>query len=203
MARPVVSAVAELMYAALGPLRAPDEANNWHLLKFVASVADRLGQIEDIARDTEDGPGWSALMDPDRVPSNALGFLGQFVGVELLTGLDDASQRLRIKGTAGFKRGSLGALEDAARQTLSGGRQVLVFERDTSPYHVTVRTYGAETPNPALTEAAVRAQKPGSLVLVYQVASGATYAQLDTGFTTYAATDAAFGTYEAQTLWIP
>lgn len=202
MARPVVTETSEELYDSLGPITDPDPDTDYQLLAFVAAVGDLLDRVNVLARDTDDGPGWSSLLDPDRAPSEGLGFLGQFAGVSLLNGLDDASQRLRVREAAGMRRGTVAAMQGAARQWLTGSRQVLVFERDTSPYHLTVRTYQAETPDPASTEATLRAEKPAGLVLAYEVTSGATYAQIDAAFGTYADMDG-LGTYEDQTLYVP
>lgn len=195
--------VADRIYASLGPLTQSDAANGYHLRSFTRALATMLVDVESLIRDTAAGPGWSTLMDPDVVPISALGWLAQFVGVDLLGGLTDAQQRQRVKETTGFARGTLASMEGAARQTLTGAQHVIVYERDTSAYHLTIRTYQTETPDPVLTEMVIRSLKPAGLVLVFQVVTGGTYAQLDTAFGTYADMDAALTDYDAQTLWIP
>lgn len=202
MTRPAYTPTTELAYAALGPFTTPDEKQDWHLLHYVGSVADLLDPVEALARDTDDAPGWAVVMDPDTVPMDFLGWLGQFVGVRLLVGLDDASQRLRVRETAGFKRGTLAAIAGAARQVLTGSRQVSILERDGSPYRFRVRTYQAETPSAAAVRTAVEALKPAGLVVTYEVVTGATYAEMDTMHGTYADMDAAYTTYSQQTLTI-
>lgn len=201
--RPVVSEAAERLYADLGPWREGDDARGYPLLSFCEALVGGLQDIESIIRDTDDGPGWSAIMDPDRAPVEYLGWLGQFIGVRTLVGLDEASQRLRLKEASGMRRGTVAALEGAARQWLTGSRQVIIIERDGSPYRLTVRTYIAETPDQARVVAALQAEKPAGLVLTYQAVSGATYAQLSAYRATYASLDTAFGTYEDQTLYVP
>lgn len=201
--RPLCGPVADRAYAALGPLADGDRTTGWHLYHLVCAAVKGLVETESLIRDTEAGPGWSSLLDIGRAPATALGWLAQLVGVDLLTGLSDAAQRQRIAETPGFARGTLGSIEGAARQTLSGAQQVLVYERDVSAYHLTVRTYAAETPDPVHTEAVLRALKPAGLVLVYQLAAGATYGQLDVAWTSYGSIDLAFDDYAAQTLWVP
>lgn len=147
MARPDVSVTTERLYDGLGPWAEVDgEDTDWATLKLAASIGDEQEVIDSITRDTDDGPGWSVVMDVDRTPAEFLGWIAQFGGVELLFGLDDESQRIRVKGTAGFKRGSLGAVKQAAAQFLTGTRRVEVYERDGSPYRLRVRTYASETP---------------------------------------------------------
>ena len=114
--------VAEEMYAALGPITSEDPALGWPLLRFINAMAIRPQATDDLVRDSDEGPGWSGVVDLDRAPVNALPWLAQFVGVELLPGLDDESQRLRIRETAGFRRGTRAAIEGAARQFLTGSR---------------------------------------------------------------------------------
>jgi hypothetical protein len=204
MPAPVVTPTSLEAWGALGPWAEEDRASGtYDLLRYVAAVGDLLDAVNVLARDTDTDPGWSVLMDPDRAPSNALAWLAQFAGVRVLVGLDDASQRLRIKDAAGLRRGTPDAMRAAAQQWLTGSRQVILFERDTSAYHLKVRTYAAETPNQARVLAALLAEKPAGLVLAYEVAAGATYAQISAYKATYPLLDAAFGTYEDQTLYIP
>lgn len=183
MARPVVNASTEELYAALGHLTDGDVDLGWPLLTFLDANTQTLQYIEDIVRDDAEGrPGWSILVDIDRAPADAYGFLGQFVGVQLLVGLDDVSQNLRIRTTSGQRRGTPDAIKGAAQQLLTGTRRVDLFERESSPYRLRVRTFAAETPNPTAVAAALAAEKPAGLVLVYDYAPGMTYAELQTTY---------------------
>lgn len=173
MVAPAVAPISEEIYSALGPLTVPDEANGWVLLLFVDANAQGLVEVEDLARDQPDGtPGWASILDVDLAPTDALGWLGQFVGVDLVAGLDDASQRLRIQEAAGWSRGSVAAIKAAAAQYLTGTRRVQVFERDGSPYRFRLRTWLAETPDPAAVQAAIQSLKPAGLVFTYEVQEG-------------------------------
>jgi hypothetical protein len=202
--RPVVSDTAEEVYEGLGPYVGPDADHDYHLLKFVASTADLIQPVADLARDTPNQPGWAVLFDPNTAPVESLDWLGQFLGVEPAFGLTEAARRARIRETAGFRRGSVAALEGAARQHLTGARQVKIFERDGgNPYRIRVRTYLGETPDPLAVRRALLEQKPAGIVLTYDVASGSSYAELSTSFATYTILNNAFGTYRDQTLWIP
>jgi hypothetical protein len=179
MARPVVSDTAERLYARLGPIVAEDEDYGWAFLHLVEAATRPLDEVEGLARDTEDGPGWSSLMDPDTAPEWALGWLAQFVGVSLLGNLDVASQRLRISETGGFNRGKPSAIIAAAQQFLTGTKKVDLYERDGSAYRLRLRTYAGETPaDTTQLHAAIMAQKPAGLVLVLEVQEGLTIDQL-------------------------
>jgi hypothetical protein len=77
---------ASRLYDALAPIGQDDSVNGWSLLIYVNAIGVMFQIIEDLVRDTADGPGWSVLMDLDRSPSVALPWLGQFVGVRIPKG---------------------------------------------------------------------------------------------------------------------
>jgi hypothetical protein len=56
------------LYEQLAPLAYADADNDFVVMKLCEAVIGRGPQIEDLARDTDDDPGWSALTDPDRAP---------------------------------------------------------------------------------------------------------------------------------------
>jgi len=193
--RPVVGSVAEEIYESLSPISTDDPNNGWALLRLISAIADPTMQwTNDLVRDTDAGTGWSTIMDLDQAPADVLPWLAQFVGVDTSDDLDVESQRLRIRETAGFQRGTRSSVEGAARQYLSGSRTVLVSERDTSPYHLTVTTFAAETPEPSKVGAALEAAKPAGLVLEFVVSSGASYGALKATGLTYRQLQALYST---------
>lgn len=167
---------AALLYDALAPLAAWDEGAGWALAHYCAAIGAMFQPVEDIARDTPDGSGWSAVLDLERSPDSWLPWLAQFVGVTTIPGSTPAATRQRIASTDGFRRGTPAALEGAAAATLTGNKIVIFRERDQSaadpPYALEVVTLTGETPNPAATQAAILAQKPGGIVLTYRTAEG-------------------------------
>lgn len=168
----------DLLLDALGPAfnRAADGGRNDTLAGWLDGPGHLLGEIDDLVRGHD---GWVWLLDPERTPAPWLPWLAQYRGVRLREGLDDASQRLRVREAAGQRRGTAAAVRAAARQLLTGDRRVELTERaDGDPYRLAVATYTAQTPDPDAVEAALRAEKPAGLVLVYEVRDGATYAQL-------------------------
>lgn len=203
MARPTpTTPFQEELYAQLFAW-ADADVNNWDLLQYVGAIASMFDQVETYARDSSDQrPGWAILMDPDRVPAEALGYLAQFVGVSLKDGLSDASQRARVKSTDGFKRGTLGAIIGAAQQFLTGTKTVFLRERDPSvsalyggAYGLTVLTLASETPNAAAVLAALIEQKPAGILLSYTTVTGASYLIIRTNYANYTAVRSAFATY--------
>jgi hypothetical protein len=186
--RPDASDLADETYAALGTGLTQGDDEDWLLLSLVDSVAHQHTSLP-ISRDSDDGPGWSALVDLERAPAEGLGYLGQFRGVDLDPNLDDASQRIRIKETAGSKRGSPDAIKGAARQYLTGTREVTLYERTGSAYRFQLRTFTSETPDPASVVAAVNAQKPGGLLWEHLMTEGVTWADYDPTGLTWATMD--------------
>lgn len=192
------------LYGMLGPLTQLDSASAWSLLIYVNAIGLGFQQVEDLVRDTPDGPGWSSLLDVERCPPEALGWLAQLAGVRLLPSDDEATNRERIQSTDGFRRGTVAAIVGAARATLTGNRTVLVFERSGDPsntpeyaYFLTIATYAGQTPNPTATRMGILAQKPGGIVLDFRVVAGQIYDQVRARFESYAALRVAYPNYLA------
>lgn len=195
MARPVVSDITERVYAALAPVAAADEDHDWPLLRFVEGFCRSLAPVDELVSDSDDGPGWSAILDADRCPVEWLPWLAQFAGVVLPPGLTEAQIRQYIKDAPAEARGSLNAMKAAVAPTLTGSGTVLWRERDTSAYHLTVSTYVSQTPNPTATNAVLQAAKPAGLVLVHQTIPGQDYQKVRDDYATYADLEAAYATY--------
>ena len=155
MSRPTVSPIAEQMYEGLGPLTFDDERNNYALLHFCQAFIGSLQNVETVVRYDEaaNAPGWSMVMDVDRAPYVGLPWLGQLVGVttpEKMVGetqaQHDARTRAYIRDTGGFDRGTPAAIVGAVQQYLTPPKQVILIERDSSPYHFQVRVREGQTP---------------------------------------------------------
>ena len=174
MARPEVSAAAEELYEALEPAFTVGDSDEtgWPALNLCeALVAGDVARIHSYVIDRDDGtPGWAILLDPENAPAEALPWLAQFTGAVLLPSMSEEQMRATIAFPESFERGGPGALVSVARRRLTGSKTVLVDERyQGSAYRLRVRTLLAETPDPALTEAEIRAeQKPIGVVLTYE-----------------------------------
>lgn len=198
---------AERLYVALAPVASQDPSVGWALLIYCNAIGQMYQLLDDLMRDSPEGPGWSGLMDLERCPDVALPWLGQFVGARIPIGLSDADQRAWVAGTSGWKRGTAASMIEGARATLTGSQRLIFRERDGAAwgdpqkpevaYHLTAYSYATETPDPALTLSALLAQKPGGIVLHYHAAqmqdyqnvkdTNATYQVVKTTFRDYAA----------------
>ena len=172
MPRPIVTPTTEELYSGLAPVVRGDEETDWTALRFIESVGRLLDPVERLARDEGDRPGWAHTLMPDTAPVEYLEWLAQFVGVSWGTPPTEADQRLRIQTKEGQRRGRPATLLAAIQATLTGTKSVLITERyQGSAWRLYVRTYTAETPDQAATLRAILRQKPGGIVLTYEVIS--------------------------------
>jgi P2-related tail formation protein len=158
------------LWESTGPISTWDTDAGWPLLRWLSGPGTILQVLDDLCRDTPDDPGWSVLLDVDRCPTFALPWLGQFVGVRLAASLPDAEMRQAIRDEQGFSRGTLTALQQAAKPYLKPGASITIVERTTDAYHFTVEVNSSDL-------------------------LGLTYAELSALYPTYAALEAAFATY--------
>jgi hypothetical protein len=195
------------LYDSMAPVAQEDEFNQWALLIFINGIGVMFQLLEDWARDTPDGPGWSLLLDLNRCPDIALPWLAQFVGVRIIRGSTPDEMRARIASTDGFRRGTVAAMTGAAKATLTGNQRLIFRERDgvemghpESPeyaYCLKVATWESETPDPAATLAALLSQKPGGILLDYNPATMQDYAQVKLNNATYAVVKSRYIDYAA------
>jgi hypothetical protein len=196
--RPTVEDITDDFYEDLGPWQRADTMGElWDLLEFCDAPVGLLQGLEEVIRDTDDGVGWSPILDVDRAPSDWLPWLAQLAGARLEPGLSDVNQRARIKSTDGFKRGSPGAIVGAAQQYLTGTKTVYLVERHGSAYRLTVTTLASETPDLAAVQRAVADQKPAGIVLFVTTTIGGDYDALRNTHASYNNVKAIFLTYNA------
>lgn len=224
--RPDVTVAGESLYESLGPLTIQDEELGWPLLRYCDAAGQLLQKVDDLARDTDAGPGWSQIVDPDRAPAAALPWLGQFVGARVDVGRPVLDQRTEVKAETGFERGTAAAILAAAQRYLTGDQRVRIIERYAGePYAFAVVVFGwqvvpqsyaelsgnyptylnlseqfltYEVAPPATDELrrAISLAKPAGLQLSIIVAAGAEYADLSDTYATYADLSARWPTYE-------
>lgn len=197
MPAPDLTPTGEYIWDEVGVAQPGDDQRGWPARMLVGAVAKALGPLFDLVRDTEDGPGWSAVLDPDRAPVWALPWLGNFVGVTLPPGLTEAQQRARLVNPPAFNRGTFDGLVAAVRQTITGTGYVFALERQGSPYRITVVTRTSETPDPGGTLVAAKSQKPAGLVLTHVITTTRTYLENTTAAPTYGARTATYASYAA------
>jgi hypothetical protein len=199
MTMPDVSAAALELYDALSPTWTDQDADyGWSLLWFCeALVKSGLQPVYDYAFDRADRPGWTILLDLDATPDDALPYLAQFVGVVVPPGNTAAQTRDLILNRPGWKRGTPDTLLSAVRDTLIGSKRATLTERDTNPYHATIRTYTVQTLDEPATLAAIAANKPAGLIIDLVLIAGPTFAEIQatTSPNTFAARLAAYPTF--------
>jgi hypothetical protein len=183
------------IYNSLG--RYAQDDTNGHLHDFVGAIAADLDLINGIVGEgDQDQPTWTAAFDLDRAPGSTLPWLAQFVGATVTPAMTDEQARQAIRTPDGFAVGTVAAIRAAAERTLTGTKRVIIHERTPDLGSLYVRTLASETPDPALTEAAIRSQKPWHLVLEYEATSSISYIDLAEMFATYDDLTAADLTYD-------
>lgn len=233
MSPPAIEEVSQEVYDALGPWREEDPAHGYQLMLYVDAHARELQPLEDLVRVSDDGPGWSLLLDVDRCPVEYLDHLGQYVGTVTEPQQTDAEKRAIIKTVPGWARGRPATLKAIVAASLTGTRMVTFLERfGGDAYALRVRTYAAETPFRSYDDAlagfgtydieaaayptyasvpnaeseirtALGLAKPGGLILTYEVLAGSSYDDLTAQYGTYNAEAAALTTYDAAINHVP
>ena len=190
----------DLLYS-LAPIMTPD------LQTLCEAISAMWAEVEQYSLDRldEDGnelTGYGVVFDVDLCPVEALPYLAQFVGEILPTTATEAEARRQIRTRPNGKRGTPAGIIAAARATLSNPDtdSVVLRERDaaacpTDPaYGLTIVTFTSQTPNPAATEAAIRANLPAGIILVYTTLPGWDITSFEAaGYANITAFEAAFG----------
>lgn len=179
MAQPELNAAGEWIYDRLSPWAAYDsDATGWP----VAVICRALGVIADEIF-TASEMGLDALDDPDTAPAWYLPHLAMKAGVQLAAGWTEEQMRDAIRTRPAERRGTPAAIIAAAQATLTGDKTVVLREKDGGAYQLTVVTRTAETPDPAVTLAALTAAKPVGIILTHTVVDGWTYSELADAYT--------------------
>lgn len=197
MPRPDLGEFAEEIYAELYPFIersdrtqdgkvVDDEDNDWAMLVFFGALAARWQEIEDLARDSDAGPGWSIILDLARIPDKGLPYIGQFKGQVSLDGLSAAQRRTKIASAQSFERGSPEAIIDSAKTHLTGAKRVLFAEAvEGNPFLYYVVTFAADTPDEDQVLADLKASKPYWYLFDYHVSTDWDYGALRAAFPSY------------------
>lgn len=173
---------------------------------FTQVLMSPIEGVYEIVREREDGtPGWAIAVDPDNAPAEVLAWLSQFPGVVITPEMSAAQIRLEIKEPTGWARGRLNSIKVAAGRGLTGTRLVIVRPRFPEVGIHYIRTLLSETPDPARTEATIRAALPAWEVLDYEAINGVTVADVaaSTKWETVSDLAAAFSTVQALTEILP
>jgi Phage tail protein (Tail_P2_I) len=189
------------LYESLAPLARQDFYYGWALLILCNTIGTMYQLVDAIVRDQPEGPGWSLVLDVNRCPPEALGWLAQFNGVRLGYALSDAEQRQAIQDASGFRRGTPAAMTAAIQATLTGTKTVTLHERDGDPYSLTILTAAEETPDLTKTRTAMLSQKPAGIVAsINGVGVTQTWATFQTKAADWAGEITVYGTW-SNSLW--
>ncbi|GAB3867414.1 hypothetical protein GCM10028801_41360 [Nocardioides maradonensis] len=189
----ILDALGEGYRAAAGPL----------LEQIIDALAAPLDDTD--SRIAATPRGWAAVFDLDATPDPA--WLGDAIGSRVPGGLTVEEARSFVRDRAYWRRGTPAAIQAAIVPFLTGSRRVTLLERDGSPWHLTVRVYDSEL-LPGITaddlKAAALTQKPVGIVLVVEVAAGASYDHMRTIHgPTYDDFEVSFPTYDDATNHLP
>lgn len=179
------------LYAATPTMAALDPENDWAWAKYLAALSELLDVIAVMVRDDDDGnEGWTALASPSRCPEPFLRVLAQWAGIRRWDALDPPDLRALIGPRApGLWRGTREAMIAAVRRFYPPGEfdpSWIYFEEraDGDPYLLRVFTFDFIDHDEAGVRAALQANKPAGLNLIYEVRVGQTWAMLrDSGRT--------------------
>lgn len=159
---------AEELYEAVEPHAFDDEAQGWALWTLCQAIARPLDLVDELVRAQDDREAWTVALDVDRTPAIMLPWLALFIGDRLPAGLSEQASRDRVKDVRGFRRGTPATIAAAAGDTLTGTKLVRLVERNEgNAYWLLVITKTSETPDPAVTEAAIISQKPAGIRMEY------------------------------------
>ncbi len=106
------------------------------LTEALAAMFEPILELaEEIGEDgtTSYVPAWGVLYDPNLCPGKDLGYLGQFVGVEVPKGASEAEARAVVKAESGLERGTRQSLEALLAKALG-----------SSPFNILERTKSVE-----------------------------------------------------------
>ena len=199
MALPAHDEVTGEVYDSLEPLAYADAAHGYALLHLCQAIGLNYQTPYEWAHDSpEEEPGFSLLLDVDRCPADALPWLAQFVGVSFVEGLlDEAGQRDQIRERPLWARGTLPAILDAVRETLTGTRTVAATERTGgNAYRLRITVETSETPDSDVTEAAALSLLPaGNVLTLVVVGEVTTYERVAAAYADYNELSTTFATY--------
>jgi hypothetical protein len=142
-----VKSVTQRVYDALEPVAGSDVRSGWPLLAYIDALGLMFQKASDLVEDGDNGePGWSIILDIDRVPDEGLDWLAQFLGITFYVGMDDATKRQQIRGHASWQRGTPAQIALSIGLFMTGTKTVQLTERNPTPYSFQVIIWATEAP---------------------------------------------------------
>lgn len=115
----------------------PIRLESTDLNHYIGGIGELFQEIEDYAIDTPQGPGWSPVVDVNRVPTKAIDWLAQFVGITINHDDSDDGMRQQLRSHDRWGRGTPAAILGEASKWIPEGSQLYMSERNTNPWHIT------------------------------------------------------------------
>ena len=180
--------LSDLIWAYLpGYIKASDDGTLRALVDALAlPVASQVSTVTD--------PAYSA--DEYTIPFDRLPWLAAMAGVDVST-VPDNRKRAVVADPDYRYRGSATAIRKRVGETLTGAKSVeIVCPLSGDPDAISVTTFASQTPDPAATEAAIRAEIPAWMeATIVTDAAGQSYANLAADYADYGTMTATSKTY--------
>jgi hypothetical protein len=176
VSRPTTGSVADTIWASVEPAVPEDEGFGWPFGIYVAANTGAIQTIDDWVRDSALGIGWSMFLDPDRCPVEGLPWLAEIAGEILPHGTSEGDARTLLNLQPQKERGTVQAMLDAIKATLTGTKFVDLLERVDTAWRTEYFVLESECADGAATLAAAMSQKPAGIILVGTVLAGDAFA---------------------------
>lgn len=209
MPMPVLNPVAERIYEEIRPIAYNDAVYDYFLAHMVEAWTRPFLIVEEIVRDTDDGPGWSSIMHPDTAPAMFLDWLSVVLGSIPRPGETEEQARQRLRGMEHLRRGSAAAMRSAATRYLDTGdpdvEPYVIFNERVggNAWQLAVRTLASQTPDEDQVRAALMEQKPIGIVLTYEAVTDPDYDTVEAAYDDYAEVLASYPTYGHMVVDLP
>lgn len=166
---------------------------------YLRAIASMWDEVDSYVGFDDEETGWSNLLDPDLCPAPSLPYLAQYMGERLPFGLAEPMQREWISDHPNMQRGTLESIARAAQRSLINNRMVSIVERSggaANPEdYLQVRTYTADTPNPAQVLKDLLTTVPADIALDYQAVAGQSWNDVKTGNADWNAVEARYANW--------
>lgn len=107
------------LFAMLEPWQTDDLARYCDAIGAMFDPVYQLVSDQGFDGDTDYVPGYGVLFDIDACPASCLPYLGQFVGVSIPAGADEATARALVRAESGLSRGTLASIQSAVERSIS------------------------------------------------------------------------------------
>lgn len=165
------------------------DADDGTLRQFLTAITSPVDTITDLLALGGGMASW-------RCPPDRLHWLAAITGIDV-AGVPDDKLRDTIFNPVLYRyRGTPDTVAARVRMTLTGAQTVeVVYPYSGSVWRILVRTFTSETPDAAVTLAAIRREVPAWLRLTAETVAGQSYTNLAADYATYGTMTATGKTY--------